>query len=82
LWPQPNKFPEAMKRETKVTLITADGMKREFSMEHAERLLRMPRNGGWKLPEDSPFTFTLANGIEHRRNTRPDKNAAPRRDEA
>jgi hypothetical protein len=28
-----------------------------FSIEHAERLLRMPNNGGWELPKDSPFEF-------------------------
>ncbi|WP_289110409.1 hypothetical protein [uncultured Alistipes sp.] len=70
-----------MKRETKVTLITADGMTQEFTPEHAERLLRMPRNGGWKLPENSPFIFTPAYGIDRRRNTRPDKVTASRRNQ-
>lgn len=30
----------------------------EFEKEHAERLLGMTNNGGWKLPKDSPYKFT------------------------
>ena len=43
----------------KVTLVTlvANGVTREFEFEHAERLLQMPKNGGWTLPEDSKFEF-------------------------
>lgn len=42
---------------TNVTLV-ANGVTREFEYEHAERLLRMPKNGGWALPEGSKFEFT------------------------
>ena len=43
-------------KTTTVTLI-ANGVTREFEFSHAERLLRMPRNGGWQLPENSTFEF-------------------------
>lgn len=29
--------------------LTANGITQEFTIEHAERLLSMPNNGGWKL---------------------------------
>lgn len=41
---------------TTVTLV-ANNVTRDFEFEHAENLLRMPNNGGWKLPEDSKFEF-------------------------
>lgn len=47
---------------------------RSFSVEHAERLLRMKNGGGWSLPEGSKFEF-VDNGIDIRRNTGSDKGA-------
>ena len=47
----------------------------EFEINHAERLLRMPNNGGWQLPKDSDFKFTNDNGIEYRRNKKTDNGA-------
>lgn len=41
---------------TRVTLV-AGSLTREFELSHAERLLAMPNNGGWKLPEDSKYEF-------------------------
>lgn len=43
-------------KTTTVTLV-ANGVTREFEISHAERLLRMPNNGGWKLPDNSNFEF-------------------------
>ena len=43
-------------KTTTVTLV-ANGVTREFEFSHAERLLRMQNNGGWKLPETSKFEF-------------------------
>ena len=43
-------------KSTTVTLV-ANGVTREFEFSHAERLLRMPNNGGWTLPEKSKFEF-------------------------
>ena len=43
--------------------------RQKFEINHAERILRTPNNGGWKLPEDSEFTFDFNNGISYKRNT-------------
>lgn len=42
--------------------------KKTFEINQAERILRMPKNGGWKLPEDSPYYFDNANGIGYKQN--------------
>lgn len=44
-------------KTTKVKL-EANGMVREFTPEHAERLLRMPNNGGWKIAKGEKLTLT------------------------
>lgn len=49
-----------------VTLETASGAQREFEINHAERILRAPENGGWKLPDNSPYQFDYYNGITKR----------------
>lgn len=51
-----------------VTLETASGTQQEFEINHAERILRAPENGGWKLPENSPYQFDYYNGITKRTN--------------
>lgn len=43
-------------KTTRVTLVAGE-LKQSFEFSHAERLLRMKRNGGWHLPEDSKFVF-------------------------
>lgn len=40
----------------------------EYEINHAERILRMPNNGGWQLPEDSEYKFDFNNGIGYREN--------------
>ena len=57
-----------MAKETKVTLNCPALGDREFEVSHAERLLSMPKNGGWKLPDNSKFVFE--NGSINRRNKR------------
>jgi len=39
---------------TKVTTVRlrAGEIEREFEVGHAERLLRMPNNGGWQIADD------------------------------
>jgi hypothetical protein len=39
-----------------------------FEINHAERILRMPNNGGWQLPEDSDFKFDFNDGIGKKSN--------------
>ena len=55
---------------TTVTLV-ANGVTQDFEMSHAERLLRMPNNGGWALPKDSKFEF-VDNGLQRRRDKKED----------
>ena len=45
-------------------------MSQAFEIEHAERLLDMglELNGGWELPEDSPYVYDEENGIRLRQN--------------
>lgn len=57
-------------KTTTVTLV-ANGVTREFEFSHAERLLQMPRNGGWELPENSNYEF-LDNGLRRRGNKKKD----------
>ena len=51
-----------------VLLETASGTQQEFEINHAERILRAPENGGWKLPDNSPYQFDYYNGITKRTN--------------
>ena len=55
-------------KTTRVTLV-ANGERRDFEYQHAENLLRMTRNGGWKLPDDSKYEF-VGNALHKRRNTK------------
>ena len=55
-------------KTTRVTLV-ANGERRDFEIQHAERILRMTRNGGWKLTEDSKYEFG-GNALHKRRNTK------------
>jgi hypothetical protein len=57
-------------KTTTVTLV-ANGVTQDFEFAHAERILRMPNNGGWKLPEDSKFEF-IDNGLQRRGNKKED----------
>lgn len=59
-----------------VTLhVPALGMERAFGIPHAERLLAMRNNGGWELPEDSPYVYSPENGLTARKDTRRDNRA-------
>ena len=61
-----------MAKTTKVKLICPEaGREDVFPIEQAERMLRMKRNGGWRLPDDSKFEF-IDNGIRYRRNKKED----------
>jgi hypothetical protein len=47
-----------MEAKKQMVVLVANGQEREFEVSHAERLLKMANNGGWKLPEDSQFKYT------------------------
>lgn len=51
------------------------GVKKDFDVDHAERLLLMNNNGGWHLPADSNFEFDKENGIRYRRNNQKNSGA-------
>lgn len=55
-----------MAKTTQITLECPALGCRDFEVSHAERLLAMPNNGGWKLLENSPYIFD--NGSISRRN--------------
>lgn len=45
---------------------------RDFEVSHAERLLNMPNNGGWQLPENSKFEFDKEYGLRYKKNKKAD----------
>lgn len=49
-----------------VTLMTGERAQM-FEVEHAERILRMNPNGGWKLPANSSFEFTTRAGLTRKK---------------
>lgn len=53
------------KEQTVVLVVPKYGMKQEFGIEHAERLLDMGThvNGGWELPKDSNYYYDEENGL-------------------
>ena len=54
------------KKEQTVTLVVPKyNIKKDFGIQHAERLLDMGTNinGGWELPEDSNYTYDEENGL-------------------
>lgn len=54
-------------RQSKIKLVVPDSdMEREFEITHAERLLGMPNNGGWQLPENSEYIFDLNDGLKRK----------------
>lgn len=46
-----------MNAKTTMVTLVANGVTRDFEFSHAERLLQMPRNGGWKLADNSQYEF-------------------------
>jgi len=55
-----------MAKETKIELEIPQGRK-AFPVEQADGLLRMKFNGGWRLPEDSEWTWCAEKGFEKRK---------------
>ncbi len=55
-----------MSKQTIITLNCPALGDRQFEVSHAENLLAMPNNGGWKLPDNSPYVYE--NGSISRRN--------------
>jgi len=55
-----------MAKATLIELEIPQGRK-AFPVEQADGLLRMKFNGGWKLPEDSEWTWCAEKGFEKRK---------------
>lgn len=53
-------------KKTTVLLVSDAGGEREFTFEHAERLLRMPQSG-WRVSEKTPYEF-VENALHRRGN--------------
>ena len=53
------------KREQTITLVTPDGKKQTFNIQHAERLLDLgpALNGGWVIDPNSNYYYDEENGI-------------------
>jgi len=50
-----------------VTLVAPSiGARQSFSIDHAERLLRMP-NGSWTLPVDSDYEYNPTTGLHKKK---------------
>ena len=52
-----------MAKVTEIELIVED-YRRSFPVEQADELLRIRNNGGWKLPEDSEWSWSPEKGFE------------------
>ena len=63
-----------MAAKTTTVALVVGGTTREFEFGHAERLLRMPKNGGWHLPENSKFEF-VDYALRHKRVAKKDRKA-------
>ena len=61
-----------MNAKTTTVTLCANGVTREFEISHAERLLNMPDNGGWHLPENSKFEY-VNNGLRRRQDTKENR---------
>lgn len=58
-------------RKTAIKLTCkALGWERDFAPDHAERLLALRNNGGWTLPDNSPYEYSRKHGIAAKRHQR------------
>lgn len=56
-----------MNLKKNLVILEAGNLKQAFEVSHAERILSMDRNGGWRLPTDSEFEMTN-DGIRYKSN--------------
>lgn len=59
------------KKQKTVTLVTPSGVKQQFGIQHAERLLNLGSalNGGWAIDKNSEYYYDKDNGIRLKANT-------------
>lgn len=72
-----------MKAKGQLVELKNDSLKttEQFEINHAERLLRIPNNGGWYLPEDSTYKFDFNNGIGVRQDKKGNNGAKEKSDD-
>lgn len=58
-----------MNAKTTTVTLTVGDVTRDFEFTHAERLLKMKNNGGWKLPESSEFEF-VGNALRYKQDSK------------
>lgn len=58
------------KQPTVILIVPKYELKKEFGVQHAERLLDMgvELNGGWELPQDSNYYYDDENGLRLKSN--------------
>jgi hypothetical protein len=57
-----------MEKKTNKVFLQVGEKLQEFDIDHAERILRMPNNGGWDLPKDSKYRLDKKDGLVTRAN--------------
>tara|TARA_R110000782_G_scaffold231561_1_gene317863 strand:+ start:63 stop:287 length:225 start_codon:yes stop_codon:yes gene_type:complete len=62
-----------MTKKSDTVELEANGKKREFELSHAEKIMRMPNNGGWHLPDGSAYNLDATNAINRRASKREPK---------
>lgn len=70
-----------MAKVTMIELEIPQG-RESFPVEQADALLRMKFNGGWKLPEDSEWTWTPEKGFEKKEGKKSQSKSAAVKDDA
>ncbi len=55
------------------TDLKSSGRSQSFLWLHAERILKMPNNGGWQLPTDSKLEIHPEHGLRTKQSKRADK---------
>jgi hypothetical protein len=69
-----------MADRTTHVLLEVGKTQRKFEINHAERLLKMPNNGGWQLPKDSEYQLDEKNGLIRRENKGATKKSSEKAD--
>ncbi len=67
-----------MKAKTTFVTLAVGNVTQDFEFTHAERILRMRNNGGWKLPADSKFEF-VEHALRYRKSEKRDNGKQERR---
>lgn len=56
-------------------ILEVNGKQKSFPFNHANLILKMPHNGGWKLPTETDYIYTTKHGLKRKRNKGDNKEA-------